>query len=278
MFVFLVPSCIKNIIQRRQLERCINSIQKFHSENKIHIINDSEDDQDVFYEYISAQNRNVKVIKSHHRGAGEALCFKFILENESENENINYFIMHDSMLLNEKLIDIEGIVDIKFLWHFTNHIVHWDSIVEEQHEYNTTNNIVSHTDLLRHHIIRDYSLNQNFTSFALNLLVEKKKWCGCMGFCCITNKKYITRMNQILPFVDIFLKETNRNRRNRIVNESLFSIICHFMHQDIDFKNSYDGLFYDGLKTNDYAGKPSGFDNLYYLGRNKYISKFSFGR
>ena len=114
MFVFLVPSCIKNIIQRRQLERCINSIQKFHSENKIHIINDSEDDQDVFYEYISAQNRNVKVIKSHHRGAGEALCFKFILENESENENINYFIMHDSMLLNDKLIDIEGIVDIKF--------------------------------------------------------------------------------------------------------------------------------------------------------------------
>jgi hypothetical protein len=278
MFIFLVPSCIRNEIHAKQLERCINSIRYFHRENTIYIINDSDDEKDIIYTNVSEKYNNIIIIKSEYRGAGETNCFKFILENEKEVSEKNYFIMHDSMLLNEKLINIDCINNIQFLWHFTNHIIDWDNIVEEKTDYNIINNIKSHTDLLRHHIIRDYSCNAKFKNFALDLLENKNKWCGCMGFCCITNKKTIKYMNNIVPFIDNFLQSTNRNRRNRIVNESLFSIICHFIYQDINFKDSYDGLYYDGIQINSYATKPCGFDNLQYLGRNKYISKISFSR
>ena len=278
MYNFLIPSCIKNEIHERQLERCINSIRQFHSENIIYIINDSEKDKDDIYKKLSEKYTNLIVIESLYKGAGETLCFKFILENEKNGCDENYVILHDSMILNIPLTNIEMIQDLQFLWHFTNHIIHWDSIIEEQTEYNINNSIITHTDLLKHHIIRDYSFNETFTNFCIDLLINQCKWCGCMGFCCITNKKSMQTINNTIPFIDIFLKLSNRNRRNRIVNESIFSIICHFIYQDTNFKNSYDGLYFDGYKCNNYAGIPCGFDNLQYLGRNNYIGKISFSR
>jgi hypothetical protein len=273
MFNFLIPSCIKNEIHERQLIRCINSIRNFHNENVIYIINDSDDEMDIKYDNIKNKYNNIIIIKSTYRCRGELLCFKFILEN---NEDDNYFIMHDSMLLIEPLVNIETIKDVKFLWHFTNHRIHWDSIVEEKNVYNIKNNIVSHTDLLKHVIERDYYMNVNFQKFAINYLNNKIKWCGCMGLCCITNKNTIQYMNSIIPFIEIFLSESTR--RNRVVNESIFSIICHYIYNYIDFSNSYDGLYYDGITINKNANIPIGSDNLYYVCKNKYIGKISFLR
>ena len=278
MYNFLIPSCIKNEIHEKQLERCISSIRYFHDKNIIYIINDSDNDKDEIYKKISEKYENLIVIKSLHRGAGETLCFKFILENERNGCDDNYFILHDSMLLNIPLVNIELIEDINFLWHFTNHIIHWDNIIEEQTEYNINNNIKIHTDLLKHHINVDYSFNETFRDFSIDLLDNKSKWCGCMGFCCITNKKTLKYMNDKIPFIEIFLKLSNRNRRTRVVNESIFSIICHFLYQNMNFKNSYDGLYYDGIKCNNYTGTQCGFDNLQYVARNPYISKISFSR
>ncbi len=273
MFRFLIPSCIRNEQHERQLLRCINSIRKFHPENVIYIINDSDDELDTKYATIENKYSNIIIIKSKYRGRGELLCFKFILEN---NDDGNYFVMHDSMLLNEPLVNVESIDKIKFLWHFTNHIIHWDTIIEEKNEYNITNKIVSHTDLLKHVIKRDYDMNQHFQNFAINYLNFKTKWCGCMGLCCITNKNTIQYMNSIVPFVEIFLSHSTR--RNRVVNESIFSIICHYIYNHIDFSNSYDGLYYNGITQQNHAKMPVGSDNLYYVCKNKYIGKISFLR
>lgn len=267
MFSFLIPSCLRNDIHKKQLERCIDSIRQFHDE-KIYIINDSDDD--LYYNEIG-EKYNTIVVKSLHRGCAEKTCFKFISENSCFN---NYFIMHDSMILLEKLENVEMITNIKFLWHFTNHRIHWDNIIEERTEYNIKNNIVTHTDLLKHHIMRDY--DTEFQLFAIDYLNNKDKWCGCMGFCCITNKKTILHMNSIVPFVEIFLKSSDR--RNRVVNESIFSILCHFIFRETNFTDSYDGLYYDGITINIYHGQPTGFDNLRWNNKNKYIGKISFLR
>lgn len=273
MFNFLIPSCIKNEIHERQLLRCINSIRKFHIKNIIYIINDSDNEMDIKYDNINNIYKNIVIIKSKYRYRGELLCFEFMLNND---DNHNYFIIHDSMILCEPLVNIETIQNIKFLWHFTNHIIQWDSTIEEMSEYNIENNIVSHTDLLKHVINKDYYMNVDFQNFAIDYLNNKIKWCGCMGLCCITNKNTMQYMNNIIPFVEIFLSKSTR--RNRVINESIFSIICHYIYNYIDFSNSYDGLYYDGITINKNANMPVEEDNLYYICKNKYIGKISFLR
>ena len=67
-----------------------------------------------------------------------------------------------------ELIDLE-LIDFKFIWHFTNHRIHWDIPQEPQTEYNILNSIVTHTDLIKHNILRDYSDNSNFIT--LNCIV-----------------------------------------------------------------------------------------------------------
>lgn len=273
MFNFIIPSCVKNYLHSNQLFRCINSIRRFHLENIIYIINDSDDDMDYLYNDITSKYNNIFIIKSQYRNRGELLCLKFILDNDN---NENYIVMHDSMLLLEPLINIESIKNIKFLWSFTNHILHWDNIIEDRTYYNITNNIYTHTDLLKDTIIKDYNMNSEFQKFAIDCLINKNKWCGCMGLCYITNKKTIKKMNDSLPFVEIFLKKNDR--RNRVVNESIFSIICHFFYKEENFYNSYDGLYYDGVNNPNNSNVSLGEDNLFFVCKNKYIGKISFLR
>jgi hypothetical protein len=270
---FLIPSCIRNRLHERQLLRCIDSVRLFHIENTIYIINDSNNENDIIYKNISEKYNNVVIIKSNYHYRGELLCFKFILEN---NDNKNYFILHDSMLLLEPLVNIECVNKIQFLWHFTNHRIQWDTIIEETNNYNINNNIISHTDLLKHIVTRDYHMNKEFQNYAIKCLNDKTKWVGCMGLCCITNKSTINQMNNIIPFIEIFLQYSDR--RNRVVNESIFSIICHYIYNDIDFEKSYDGLYYDGIHINENSNLPVGSDNLFYVCKNKYIGKISFLR
>ena len=105
---------------------------------------------------------------------------------------------------------------------------------------------------------------------------NKNLWVGCMGYKCIINKDCLINMNKSINFSDIFLQFNTR--RERIVNESIFSIICHYLFPNTNFENSYGGLFYDGISDNPGARKDVGFDNLVLLGENNYIQKISFNR
>lgn len=273
MFNFLIPSCVQSELHIRQLFRCVEHIRRYHPTNKIYIINDSDDEMNYVYVDLSKKYENIVVVKSEYRTRGEILCFKFITDSE---ENDNFFIMHDSMILYKQLDNIESIENIKFLWCFTNHRVHWDQIVEERTEYNVSNNIITHTDLIKHYIEKDYVMNKEFQEFAFDLLINKNKWCGCMGLCCITNKSTITKMDYFLPFIDKFLSKTGK--RNRVVIESIFSIICHFFYREENFENAYDGLYYDGIHLNKSSYQQVGYDDLFFIGKNEYIGKVSFGR
>ena len=271
-FGFIIPTCCREDIHLRQLHRCINSIRKFHLDNHIILINDSPEKYDIVK--IFSAHKNIQVIKSYKKGSADQQVFKVLLDIDLFDKAV---FIQDSMLLNKKLEDIENI-DFKFIWHFTNHRVHWDIIKEPKTEYNIKNNILSHTDLIRHNVLRDYSHNEEFKNFCIDKLNKKNEWVGCFGSLCIINKGILRKLNNKVNFIEIFINSiSNRDRR---VNESIFSLLCHYKYSNVDFKESYDGLYYDGNNSFKFKGRneKTGFDNLKWCAVHNYISKISFNR
>lgn len=270
-FNFIIPVCIKNSLHLNQLYRCISSVRKFHPFNRIYLIDDSDDCFDIKHLFI--HDEKIFIIKSLNKGSGELQAFKIILDYDISGK---CFIMQDSMMLNRELENIDTIKNVKFLWHFTNHTLHWDIIHEPISEFNTANNIIIHTDLIKYHLLNDYKDNVEFLNFALNALQHKSTWCGSLGNCCMIDKETVLFMNNEINFANKFIAHTER--RNRVVNESIFALICHFYFPEVDFRDSYDGLYYDGINLNSDHGRDTGFDNLTWCAKNKYVSKVSFGR
>jgi hypothetical protein len=272
-FGFIVPSCCKTTIHLNQLHRCICSIRKYHYDNHIIIINDSYKNYNLEIEL--EKYNNIQIIKSVNQGSGDQQTFKVLSETNLFDKAI---IMQDSMILNKKLENIDDITSVKFLWHFTNHRVHWNIIKEPKTQFNIDNNIITHADLIAYHIINKYKNNSQFQIFALDCLKHMDKWCGSLGSCCIIDKKTLLKLNNEVNFIDTFITATsNRDRR---VNESMLGLICHYVFPNTDFENSYDGLYYDGSDTfnSNLSGSATGFDDLKWCRVKNYISKISFDR
>ena len=273
-FGFIIPVCCREDVHLRQLHRCIESIRKYYQEEKIILIENSREKYNIVEEF--KEDHNIIVQESFNKGSEDQQIFKVFLETSLFEKAV---FVQDSMLLNKKLDNIDEINDIKFIWHFTNHRVHWDKIREPISEYNRKNKIITHTDLIKHCLIKDYSDNQDFVNFSLNGLKNKHLWVGSFGSLCIITKNYLKILNKDINFVEKFVTySTNRNRR---VNESIFSLLCHYKFPNINFEDSYDGLYYDGKKhggKSHLINKKTGFDNLVWCSVHEYFSKVSFNR
>jgi hypothetical protein len=268
MISFVIPTCIRSDIHLRQFERCLAGIKTYHPASPIHVINDSD-------EKISLTQTGITIHKSLMRGAAEQQTFKLISMLQNENASNRYVILHDSMILNKPLQNIETIEDIKFLWHFTNHRIHWDTILEPITEYTLIHNITSHTNFIKHCLYRDYT-DHGFIQYAVNALSHKDTWCGCFGLCCIVTQEFIKKLDSFCRFTDIFL--TYIDRRSRMVNESIFALLCNYYFPHNCYELSYDGLYYDGIRSPTGNGTPVGVDGLTYIRVGNFVSKISFGR
>jgi hypothetical protein len=273
MFSFIVSTCIKNNLHLNQLKRCIQSITTYHSSSYIYIINDSDELYILEIQNLIKNNKNIFLVESKLIGSADQQVFNLIMNIDDDASH--YIIIQDSMFLNKMFENVDKIQDVSFLWCFTNHIIDWDKIQEPYSSFNTSNGIVNHTDLIRHHLVNNYFEDNNFLSYALNCLLRKETWVGCFGNCCIITKKCVNFLNSKTKFCEKFIKNnTNRERR---VNESIFAIICHY-YLPQKYELAYDGLYYDGISANAYSNVPTGFDNLTYCCKNKYLSKISFER
>ena len=279
MVSFIISTCIRNDIHLNQLIRCIKSIKMFHIDSNIYLINDSDENYNSRINNLinNTDNThnigNIYVINSIKKGSADQQVFKLILDINDKSSH--YVIIQDSMFLNTMLDDVDKIETVKFLWYFTNHINDWDKIIEPAIEFNITNNIKTHTDLIKYHLIKNYKDDELFLNYALNCLKNKHTWVGCFGNCCIVTKKSVEYLNNVSGFSGKFINNnTNRERR---MNESIFALLCHY-YLPQDYKLAYDGLYYDGINVNIYSNKPTGFDNLKYCCKKKYISKISFDR
>jgi hypothetical protein len=255
------------------LIKCIQSVRLFHKDSFIYLINDSN--ENYISKIINQVNKfnNIKIVETKVKGSADQQVFKLILE--IENTSSHFIIIQDSMFLNAQLDNIDKIKDIKFLWHFTNHRIDWDKIHEPQTEFNIKNNINTHTDLIKYNLINNYFEDDFFLKYALYALDNKNIWCGCFGNCCIITKEYIKFLNEKSNFCEKFTyNNTNRERR---MNESIFALLCHY-YLPKNYEDSYDGIYYDGINSNPFNSKPTGFYDLTYCCKNKYVSKISFDR
>ena len=275
---FIVATYITNDIQLRQFKRCIDSIVKYSKYNNIYIINNSIDlyDNEKLYNLLEKyENIIIKTCSSKLLGG---TCFtdiyKLILEVE---DNCDYFfIMQDSMFLNKQIKDLSYVKDVQFLWHFTNHRLHWDNIILPSSDFNNQNNIKCLTDLIEYYLKTYYIKDKDFLSYALNALKNKDTWCGCFGICSIITKNAIYQIDKKSSIINIY--NNIHNTEISIVNESIFALLCHYYYPQ-DYEKSFDGLYYDGITVNKNSNKSfDNEDNLLLLAANEYLSKVSFQR
>lgn len=274
MISFIVSVFINSDVHLKILVRCINSILIYHNDSNIYLINDTVNDNYTnIIENLIKDIPNIHMSKSIVKGSAESQRFNII---KSLNDNASHYILiHDSMIINEKFENLEDIKDIKFLMHFTNHRLHWNGIEEEQTEFNIKNNIKTHTNLIRFYINKDFNNDKDFNNYANNALNNMNLWCGCFGNNCIITKKCIEFLDEKCNFSEKII--FYNTKRERIVVESLFGLICHYYIPQ-NYEQSYDGLYFDGITVNPYAFKPSGIEDLNYTIKTKHISKFSFNR
>lgn len=269
-FGFIIPTCCQNDIHFRQLNRCLDSIFKFHPNTNVILVDDSFNDlYDLNKSFES--NANITIIKSCVRGSADQQVFKVFRETNLFDKAI---LIQDSMSLNKKLEGIDDVVGVKFLWHFTNHRVHWDIIQEKPTKYNEIT--VSHTELIKLLLQKDYSEQKEFLNWALNKLDNKSEWCGCFGSCCVITREVLQELDHKTSFIDKFIEHNYHSLKQ--VNESIFSLMCHYAYPTRNFEDSYDGIYWDGFNVNASANKSTGFDDLKWCCVNQFFSKIAFSR
>jgi hypothetical protein len=273
---FIVISCINNDIQLKQLQRCINSLVNYSNYNYIYIISNSTNYSIDSLTNLFNDKKNITVYEGSNKKAETGNAYELIL---NLNDGSDYYcVFQDSMVLNKSIKDISYIKDVQFLWHFTNHRLHWDAVYSydaETPEFDKINNIKCHTDLIKYQLKLYCNKDEDFVKYALHALDNKHLWCGCFGTCSIIKKEVIQYLNDKCGIVS-YLKRA-QNKRDRTVEESIFALVCHYYFPQ-NYENSFDGLYYDGITVNRNNGVPLGEDNLYLLARNEYLSKVSFGR
>jgi len=258
---FLVASFLKEPAHYDSLIQCVSSICKFHTNRVIVVINSLSDGAltaKAIETYEDCDQVMIHVDPSHISACN--LVYTYFNEHKCFDVAI---ILQDSMYLNcaLPLEDIGRVPDVMFLWHFTNHRVHWSAIKEPESEYNKAHNIVTHDDLILD-AIRTYSRKPEFIKYCETAYPQKHTWVGSFGFTSIIHSGFLEKLNMQTDILHI-LTHMNDNRQRR-ASESIFPLACNFVLGS-PITGSFDGLYYDGVTYNNHN-------------KGTYFSKISFGR
>ena len=255
-FGFIVAACIRIQEHMSLLEACIKSILTFYSSNQIVVIVDFTSDP-LLIQQIKDQFPSVLFETDVPKVPADMLMLYFFKKRHYFDLAIT---LQDSMVILEPF-DVKHINDIEYLWHFTNHRLHWSAITEPQTEFNIANQIRVHDDLNMyciHHLI-DYPA---FKEYCIQMYPQKDKWSGSFGCLVLITYDSLIELDNATGIIDIMLKMGSNRLRRSI--ESIFALACQFYLKK-EIHTSYDDLYYDGL---------SGGHGLV----SKHIKKFSFNR
>src|SRR3989338_4881033 len=139
---FIISSCINTDVQLRVLTNNIENINKYHPECNIIIIDDSNKLYNLDEHFL--KNNKVYIIDTYTKGSGDSQSIKAVYDNTLFDTGI---MMHDSMIPLNRL-EIVNFNNPVFLWHWTNHRVHWDIMMHQLTEedkilINTNNNEIN---------------------------------------------------------------------------------------------------------------------------------------
>jgi hypothetical protein len=254
MFGFIVACCLREESHMISLQECLYSVQSFHPNEKYVVIVDFTSKKE-FVERVIEQFRNVIFECDTLPIPADMQLLKYYKEKKYFDTAI---LLQDSMRVKQSF-NIEHINDIKYLWHFNNHRIHWSVITEPPTDYNKKHNIHTHDDLI-HHIIDSIPII-TFSEYCKETYDKKELWSGCFGALCIITSTFLEELDDKTHIIELQLTMTTNRLRRAI--ETLFALACNYTLNTY-ITDSYDGLYYDGIRGNNMNGT--------------YIRKISFDR
>lgn len=233
---FIIPSYCDTKEHINSLQKCVKSIRTLYATIKIVIIDSfSPISIDLFND-----DNNIIIQKSEYEGAGLILPYYYFYSKKYFTKAI---IMHDSVTINNIIDDIDCINTIKYLKHFTNHILHWAGIIEPETEFTLEHNIKNHDDL-NMYMVNTYMNNKEFVKYFNSIYYHKSKWIGCFGAMSIITIDFMKELQDKTGILDLVCHM--KDRRHKRAFESIFSIACQYTLNKIP--DSYS-LYYDGINT-----------------------------
>jgi hypothetical protein len=246
-FGFLVATCLRNYQHVTCLYDCLQSLKKYHPEKKVVVIVDFTS-QPSFISNAIVDFPLVLFETDTPKVPADMLMLTYFHEKHYFPKAIT---LQDSMKLTSP-IDVSTISSFQYLWHFTNHRVHWHIIEEPATEFNKQNGIRTHDDLVEYcinHLIE----KKDFQDYCNQTYRNKDRWSGCFGCLCAIDAPALSLLNEKTEILKL-MSHMKDNRMRRAI-ESLFSLACQFAFGK-EIHTSFDGLYYDGmLYHNNFQGR-----------------------
>jgi hypothetical protein len=174
---------------------CYKSIRKIYPHNFIIIIDDNSN-----YDYISfpadLEIYNCDIIQSEYPKCGELLSYYYFYKYHFFEKA---FIIHDSTFVNKQM-DVEGVENIKYIWHFTHH---WDEPDAEKK------------------LIHKLNYKKELLHF-----YDEQRWYGCYGLQSVITHSFVKRIFEKYNLMNLvkFIK----SRPQRMNLERVFSVVCTY--------------------------------------------------
>jgi len=247
-FGFMVAICVRNMEHKNSVNKCVDSIIKYHPTDKAVLVVDFTSNSELVKELVEQYSWNNYIIFENfteHVPADMLLLYYF-----KKNKYFDIAIcIQDSMYVRNKFENI-AVDDVELLWHFTNHRVHWSEIKEPVTEFTKKYTITTHDDLIMY-CINNLIESEDFKKYCNKIYFQKHRWSGSLGCCCIINYDFLCKLDDSTKIIN-FMSKMSNNRLRRAM-ESLFSLACQFcLNKEIH--SSYDGLYYDGFYHNNFKG------------------------
>ena len=217
-FGFILTRHVNSELTNNYWIESYNCIRKIYHDVKIIIIDDNSN-----YNYISnIELNNCQIIKSEFIGRGELLPYYYFYKNNFFDKAI---IIHDSIFI-KKIINIENIDNVKFLWHFNSNIC--DNITRNKMLISQLNN----------------------SEQLLILYNNKKLWNGCFGVMSVITFNFVEIIANKYNFFNLlnFIK----CRDDRCCLERVFSVVCNYENNLLINNTS---IFGDIMKFNKWGYK-----------------------
>lgn len=246
-FGFLIAACLRNEDHSSALTESIESIQQFYPELPIVVICDFTSDPMILLKFI-VKFPTVRFETDTPKVPADMLLLYFFKKNHYFEKGI---LIQDSMKVISR-VELENTTALEYLWHFTNHRVHWHIIDEPQTEYNRLHNIKTHDDLIEH-CIETLITKPEYQKYCREIYRKKELWSGCFGCLCILDYDMLCKLDEKCGIIEL-MSHMKDNRLRRAI-ESLFSLACQFVLEK-EIHTSFDGLYYNGTDYhNEFKGK-----------------------
>lgn len=215
---FIMTRHVNSEITNNYWNQSIKCIRKFYPDVKIIVIDDNSN-----YNFVKAnyEYKNVEIIQSQYKGAGELLPYYYFYKNKFFD---NAFIIHDSIFIHKKInFDKIKNFDVLPLWHFNP---------DKENVHNSLHLVSNFKNQM--------ALYKNLTLSDVTILGRKPEWYGCFGVQSYINHNFLFKIANKYNLFTLLNKV--KTRPDRCCLERIFGLIFNL---ESGITQKYKSLFGD---------------------------------